>query len=229
VRQMRNISKRPGMSKRPGRPDPLEAAKTKERLVEAAIKEFAEYGLSGARVERIAERAEINKQAIYYYFKDKDALYSFALERCYELAHRNDDKLTFEGKSGYDAISALIELVFDDLNEMRDVIAIVSDENRNKGRHLPNPHIRTTNRPAIDAIAAVLERGTADGTLRSGIDAEHLWISILSLVMFYFTNAFTLSHLLNRDLLADGTVIERKEQIKELVLASLRPQFNCPG
>src|SRR6266851_4836508 len=118
---MSRISKRPH-----NLPDPLEAARTKERLVQAAIKEFAEHGLSGARVERIAERAEINKQAIYYYFKDKDDLYSFALERCYELAHRNDNILTFEGKSGYNAISALIELVFDDLNEMRDVIAIVS-------------------------------------------------------------------------------------------------------
>ena len=209
-------------------PDPLEAARTKERLIEAAIKEFAEHGLSGARVEQIAERADINKQAIYYYFKDKDDLYSFALERCYELAHRNDDRLTFPGKSGYDSIAALIESVFDDLNEMRDVIAIVSDENRNKGRHLPNQHIRSINRPAIDAIAVILKKGETDGTIRSGIDAEHLWISILSLIMFYFTNAFTLSHLLNRDLLARGKVIERKNHIKELVLASLRPQLDAP-
>jgi AcrR family transcriptional regulator len=215
------------MSKVPRRhrnsPDALEVARTKERLVDAAIKEFAEHGLSGARVERIAERAEINKQAIYYYFKDKDDLYSFALERCYELAHSNDDKLTFQGKSGYDSISALIESVFDDLNAMRDVIAIVSDENRNRGRHLPNQHIRTTNRPAIDAIAIILKRGEMDNTIRFGIDAEHLWISILSLIMFYFTNAFTLSHLLNRNLLAIDQVAERKKQIKELILSSLRP------
>src|ERR1700710_1895610 len=135
-------------------PDPLEAARTKERLVEAAIKEFAEFGLSGARVERIAERAEINKQAIYYYFRDKDDLYSFALERCYELAHRNDANLTFDGKSAIEAIATLVETLFDDLNSMRDVIAIVSDENRNGGRHLPNPRIRSTNRPTIKAIEA---------------------------------------------------------------------------
>jgi TetR/AcrR family transcriptional regulator len=204
-------------------PDPLEIAATKERLVEAAIKEFAEHGLSGARVERIAERAEINKQAIYYYFKDKDDLYTFALERCYELAHRNDARLAFEEKSGYEAMSALIDSVFDDLDEMRDIIAIVSDENRNKGRHLPNQHIRSTNRPAIDAIAAILRRGESDGTIRPHVDPEHLWISILSLIMFYFTNAFTLSHLLNRDLLAGEMVLERKKQIKQLVLSSLRP------
>ena len=100
--------------------------------------------------------------------------------------------------------------------------AIVSDENRNKGRHLPNQHIRSTNRPAIDAIAAILTRGQSDGTIRSNVDPEHLWISILSLIMFYFTNAFTLSHLLNRDLLAGEMVVERKNQIKQLVLSSLR-------
>lgn len=204
-------------------PDSQEPEKTKERLVRTAIHEFAEYGLSGARVERIADKAEINKQAIYYYFKDKDDLYTCALERCYELAHRNDVNLTFEGMVGRDAMATLVDSLFDDLREMPDVIAIVTDENRNKGRHLPNQRIKSTNRPVIDAIAAIIERGEKDGSIRPGVDPEHLWISLLSLIMFYFTNAFTLSHLLGRDLMSAELIVKRKEQIREMILASLRP------
>ncbi|MEU4365479.1 TetR family transcriptional regulator [Promicromonospora sp. NPDC023987] len=50
-------------------------ASTPERIVEAAAAEFARYGLAGARVDRIAERAEANKQRIYAYFGGKEALF----------------------------------------------------------------------------------------------------------------------------------------------------------
>ena len=41
------------------------------------------FGLAGARVDRIAERADINKRLIYYYFKSKDDLFLAVLENTY--------------------------------------------------------------------------------------------------------------------------------------------------
>src|SRR3954466_7832207 len=56
---------------------------TKKRLLDAAFNEFAELGLAGARVDRIAEAASANKQAIYAYFGSKDDLFRAVLaERC---------------------------------------------------------------------------------------------------------------------------------------------------
>ena len=52
-----------------------ERASTPERIIESAAEEFAQHGLAGARVDRIAERAEANKQRIYAYFGGKDALF----------------------------------------------------------------------------------------------------------------------------------------------------------
>jgi TetR/AcrR family transcriptional regulator len=49
------------------------------KVLQAAIDEFAEHGLSGARVDRIATRAGANKQLIYYYFGDKDGLFDAAV------------------------------------------------------------------------------------------------------------------------------------------------------
>ena len=47
----------------------------KERILHAALKEFAKEGLGGARVERIAKNAGINKAMIFYYFSSKQNLY----------------------------------------------------------------------------------------------------------------------------------------------------------
>ena len=50
-----------------------------EKIIEAAIIEFATYGYDGARIDRIADEAEINKAMIYYHFKGKEALYCHIL------------------------------------------------------------------------------------------------------------------------------------------------------
>jgi TetR/AcrR family transcriptional regulator len=51
------------------------------RILEAAIAEFGAHGFAGARVNRIADLADVNKQLIYYYFQNKSGLYEAALKR----------------------------------------------------------------------------------------------------------------------------------------------------
>ncbi|MFC0446881.1 TetR/AcrR family transcriptional regulator [Rhodococcus jostii] len=58
--------------------------RTKRLLLEAGVTEFSAFGLSGARVDRIAEKAGVNKERIYQYFGKKEAFFSAVLER--ELA-----------------------------------------------------------------------------------------------------------------------------------------------
>jgi AcrR family transcriptional regulator len=60
---------------------PRDAEATKQRIFEAACAEFAEQGLAGARVDRIAERAEANKQLLYAYFGSKEELFAEVLAR----------------------------------------------------------------------------------------------------------------------------------------------------
>lgn len=62
------------------KPRPRDAAATKARLLHAATEEFAEYGLAGARIERIADRAGANKRLIYVYFGDKDRLFDAVVD-----------------------------------------------------------------------------------------------------------------------------------------------------
>jgi AcrR family transcriptional regulator len=58
---------------------PRSSAPTRARLIAAAIAEFADHGLAGARVDRIAAAAAANKRAIYDYFGNKEGLFDAAL------------------------------------------------------------------------------------------------------------------------------------------------------
>jgi AcrR family transcriptional regulator len=55
--------------------------RTRQRLLDAAVREYSEHGPLGARVDRVAERAGINKERIYQYFGNKQKLFSAVLEQ----------------------------------------------------------------------------------------------------------------------------------------------------
>ena len=57
-----------------------------DRILAAAALEFAERGFAGARVDRIARRARVNKAMLYYHFKSKQALYRTLLRRMFTRA-----------------------------------------------------------------------------------------------------------------------------------------------
>src|SRR4051794_2456001 len=61
-----------------GRRDP---ERTRERILQAAVAEFGQYGYNGARVARIAKAAGLNAQLITYHFDGKAGLYQAVIER----------------------------------------------------------------------------------------------------------------------------------------------------
>ena len=65
-------------------PRARDADRSQRDILAAALDEFAAHGLGGARMDRIAERAGVNKRLIYYYFESKESLFLAVLERAYE-------------------------------------------------------------------------------------------------------------------------------------------------
>ena len=58
---------------------PPDATATKTRILDAGVREFARYGLAGARVDRIAESAPANKRSIYAHFGNKEELFDLVV------------------------------------------------------------------------------------------------------------------------------------------------------
>src|ERR1700680_1247946 len=61
-----------------GKPEESRAA-----ILKAAVAEFAREGVAGARTDAIARSARVNKALLYYYFKDKEALYQAVLDEVF--------------------------------------------------------------------------------------------------------------------------------------------------
>jgi AcrR family transcriptional regulator len=70
---------------------------TMQRVLDAATAEFAEYGIAGARIDRITEAAETNKAQLYSYFGSKenlfDTVFTESLERIMDVVPIDADDL----------------------------------------------------------------------------------------------------------------------------------------
>ncbi|HWS76400.1 MAG TPA: TetR family transcriptional regulator, partial [Quisquiliibacterium sp.] len=82
-----------------------DAEATRARILEAAVQEFARYGLAGARGDRIAERARSSERMVYYYFGSKEGLYREALESVYVSLRQAERSLNLEGLEPAAALS----------------------------------------------------------------------------------------------------------------------------
>lgn len=205
----------------PQRRDP---AATRRKLLTAARREFAASGLAGARVDEIAARAGVNKQLVYHYFGDKDALYLAVLEWVYEEIRAQERKLNLEGLPPERAIKKLIESSFDHLAAHPDFIVLLNDENRGGARHVRGSRkLEAMHSPLVSMVSTILGDGVKTGVFRKGINPVHLYISIAGLSYFFFSNTPTLSAIFGKDLSSRAAKLARRKHVVDLVMHSLRP------
>jgi TetR/AcrR family transcriptional regulator len=206
---------------KPQRRDP---AATRRKLLTAARREFADSGLAGARVDEIAARAGVNKQLVYHYFGDKDALYLAVLEWVYEEIRAQERKLNLKGLPPEQAIKKLIESSFDHLAAHPDFIVLLNDENRGGARHVRGSRkLEAMHSPLVSLVSTILGQGVKTGIFRKGINPVHLYISIAGLSYFYFSNTPTLSAIFGKDLSSRAARQARRRHVVDLVMHSLRP------
>lgn len=213
--------KRRSADTRPQRRDP---AATRRKLLVAARREFAARGLAGARVDEIAARAGVNKQLVYHYFGDKDALYLAVLEWVYAEIRAQERELNLEGLSPERAIRKLIESSFDHLAAHPDFIVLLNDENRGGAPHVRGSRkLEAMHSPLVSMVSKILRQGVKAGVFRRGINPIHLYISIAGLSYFYFSNTPTLSAIFGKDLGSPAARRARRKHVTDLVMQALRP------
>jgi AcrR family transcriptional regulator len=87
-----------------------DAEATRARLLAAATEEFAQHGVAGARVDRIATAARANKQLIYAYFGSKDGLFDAVLTKhCGALA----EQVPFDAEDAPGYVGRLFDYVLE--------------------------------------------------------------------------------------------------------------------
>jgi len=204
-------------------PRPLrDAERTRGSILAAATAEFAQHGLGGARVDRIAERAGSNKRMLYYYFGDKEGLFQAVLEQTYADIRKAEQKLNLLDASPEDGVRRLVELTWAYYIAHPEFLTLLNSENLHQARHLKKSlRIREMNSPLIETLAELLRRGQRAGTFRKGVDPLQLYISIAALAYFYLSNRHTLSTVFGRDLFSAAERKARVAHMSAMVLGFL--------
>jgi AcrR family transcriptional regulator len=203
-------------------PRPRDAHRSQKDILEAALGEFAEHGLGGARMDRIAERAGVNKRLIYYYFQSKESLFLAVLERAYEGIRGEEQQLNLTQVEPVEAIRRLIAFTWNYYIAHPEFLTLLNSENLHRARHLKlSTKIPAMHSPLVQALADVLDRGHRSGLFRAGVDPVQLYISIAGLSYFYLGNNYTLSTIFNRPLLGAKAKVERLSHMTDLVLGYL--------
>ncbi|HWP13774.1 MAG TPA: TetR/AcrR family transcriptional regulator [Ramlibacter sp.] len=196
-----------------------DADRSQATILAAARDEFAEHGLGGARMDRIAERAGLNKRLIYYYFEDKEQLFRAVLEQAYLQIREEERKLNLLGLKPAEAVRRLVEFTWDYYLAHPEFLTLLNSANLHRARHLQgSERVREMNSPLIATLGEILERGRKEGSFRGGIDPVQLYVSIAGLSYFYLSNNHTLSAIFGRDLMAPKARSERLSHMVELVM-----------
>ena len=201
-----------------------DADRSQATILAAARDEFAEHGLGGARVDRIAERAGLNKRLIYYYFTDKEQLFRAVLEQAYRDIRAAEQELHLLDQKPADAVRRLVEFTWNYYLEHPEFLTLLNSANLHRARHLADSQrARELNSPLIETLAEILERGRREGSFRGGVDPLQLYVSIAGMAYFYLSNNHTLSAVFGRDLMTPKALQQRLSHMSDVILGYLLP------
>ncbi|NOG68785.1 TetR/AcrR family transcriptional regulator [Roseicella sp. DB1501] len=209
----------------PPRPRQRDPDQTRRSILEAALSEFAEKGLSGARVDEIAARTATTKRMIYYYFGSKEGLYAAVLEAMYGGIRAAEQALDLGSLDPVAAMRRLVEITFDYHAAHPEFVRMVAVENIHNARHLEHaPLVADRNDTVIRTLRDLLDRGERAGVFRARVDAVDLHMLISGFCFYRVSNRHTLQRIFGRDLTAPAHVAAHRRMITEAVLAWLRPE-----
>jgi TetR/AcrR family transcriptional regulator len=170
------------------------AAKSRQRILDAAETIFATRGLEGTRMAAIADLAGCNQALLYHYFASKDDLFTAVLEQTYAKIRAAEQELELDHLEPVAAMQRLVEFSFDYVRDNPSFIKLINDENMHGAEHLKaSSDARRLNTPLVDTIACILQAGAERGDFRDGLDPVQLYITVASLAYFFTANRATLS------------------------------------
>jgi TetR/AcrR family transcriptional regulator len=175
----------------PNRSNADRSDQTRARILDAATREFSANGLAGARTERIAEAAGVNKALLYYYFRSKDALYTAALESvASRIAFSSMSVLKLECSAGERLLRFALNH-FDRIYSQPVFQTLMQQEmiRLRKGEaNALSPLVEKLFRPMRDLMMAAAEEGIRLKELIP-VDASQLMYATLGPNVFYFLSA----------------------------------------
>ena len=201
-----------------GRPEQSRAA-----ILQAAVREFSQQGIAGARTDAIARAAKVNKALLYYYFKDKEALYGAVLDQVFGGLIACVGDVLSRDLPPREKIIKYAGAHFDYVASHPLYPRIVQGEMMGAGRgratHLERI-VKTYFRPLFGRVAEVLKAGQTTGEFRA-VDPLHFVPSMIAVIVFYFTSAPVMRIMTGKDPMSPALVAARRTAVLDFISAAL--------
>ena len=191
----------------------------RSNILAVALNEFAENGLSGARIDEIAAKTRTSKRMIYYYFGDKDGLYRKVLEEAYREVRAGEEELQLDHLEPVEALRRLTGFTFDHHRRNPNFIRLVMIENIHHGEFLRHSDlIRRLNETAISRVETIYRKGVAAGVFRDDLTPLAIHWQISALSFFNVSNRMSFSLLFGEELFSLDGQSKLKAQVAEAIV-----------
>jgi AcrR family transcriptional regulator len=195
-----------------------DAAAARANILAIATEEFSKKGLSGSRVDEIAERTHTVKRMIYYYFGSKEGLYRAVLERAYEEIRSLEVSLDLDKMAPDEALRALVRATFDYHTKHPDFVRLVMNENIHHGDHIGQVSIIKARRSTVlTMLRKLIDRGVAARLFRNDLDPIEVHMSISALSFYNVSNRYTFSRIFDIDMTSPKALASRREIVVDMV------------
>ncbi len=159
-------------------------------LIEAAIPEFADFGYAGARTERIAKQAGVNKQLLFYYFGSKAGLYRAVMEEAVARLDRAAKAVRRAPEHAAGRLRHELKVAFDALAESPDLARLLVRGAFEQANGTPSD---LPVRGLADRLARAVSDGQGLGYFRDDADPRAVARQAVILLLGYFAFEGTLT------------------------------------
>jgi TetR/AcrR family transcriptional regulator len=200
-----------------GQPEESRAA-----ILKAAVAEFAEHGVAGARTDAIAQAAHVNKALLYYYFKDKDALYEAVLDHVFSGLRARVVPVLESQLPPRQKMLEYLGTYFDYIAANPRFPRVVQAEWMRSGAGSARMQrvAKEYFAPIYGKLVEVLREGTEAGEFRAMNPMDFL-PSLAAVIVFYFSAAPLMKTLMKVDPLSPERIRERRAFVLDFISAAL--------
>lgn len=201
-----------------GRPEQSRTA-----ILRAAVAEISREGLAGARIDSIARSAGVNKALLYYYFQDKDALYSAVLDQVFGGLTSAVLEALARPLPPREKLLAYVKAHFEYIAAHPLYPRIVQDEMMRAGHGGTRQLERIVQqyfRPLFAKLAVLLGEGRTAGEFRP-VDPYQFIPTMISVITFYFTSAPVMRVMRGVDPFSPERLQDRLAAVLDFISAAL--------
>ena len=202
---------------------------SRKAILQAALAEFAQEGLAGARVDAIAEAAGVNKALLYYYFRDKDTLYAATLDGFFAPLHDRIMAVWEQPGTAGERFLWYVRQHFDAIAESPHYARIFMGELMSASRggttHLDRIAAKYM-KPTGLRVIALIEEGIRRGEFRR-IDPVQTLPSAIGAIVHYFLTAPLRERFLRDEDMPMPTVEERRAAVLDFIAAAVFADRNA--